>query len=82
MSLQISQFLLSLHPDLIKKTKRYMRHAYIRSDTVACIHLIQLKLFFSLSKLSFHGNIQIILFIHVHNFEEQDMKRYINSLSL
>lgn len=38
--------------------------------------------FHSLSKLCFHGNILIILFIHVHNFEEQDMKRYINSLSL
>lgn len=60
--------------------KRYMRHTNIKRDIGACIHLTQFNVVFhSLSKLSFHGNIQ---FIHVHNFVERDMKRYINSLSL
>ena len=36
--------------------------------------------FHSLSKLNFHVNILIMLFIHMHNFGEWDMKRYINRL--
>lgn len=88
---ELAHILLSSHSDLIKKTNTKKKQEkihktyqyYCKRDITACIHHIQFNVVFhSLSKLSFHGNIQNILFIHVHNFGKRDMKSYINSLSL
>lgn len=57
-----------------------MRHTIIRSDTGACIHLIQFKVVFhSLSELSCHGNIQNMQL--VHSFTVWDLNRFINILT-
>lgn len=42
-----------------------MGYTNISRHTEACKHLISFNVFHSLPELSFHGNIQNILFVHV-----------------